>query len=143
MSVPAIVIFPLLRPKSMPHSLSLAILKHPKEVGDVAAVKASSMSSGKVDSSFPGTDFLVPELAVIDRQGRIIRIEAVPATAVRWTYNRRSNTQADAILEVTIPSVAIKPGEGLELGISSELAYVDGERRAAGVSIPVVTNVGR
>lgn len=143
MSVPAVIIFPLLRPKSMPHSLSLAILKHPKGVGDVAAVKALSTSSGKVDSSFPGTEFLVPELAVIDRQGRIIRIEAVPATAVRWTYNRRSNTQADAILEVTIPPVAIKPGEGLELGISSELAYVDGELRAAGVSIPVLTHVGR
>jgi hypothetical protein len=143
MSVPAMIIFALLRPKSIPHSLSLNVIMYPKGVGDVAAVKASSMSSGKVDSSFPGTDFLVPELAVIDRKGRVVRIEAVPATAVRWTYNRRSNTQADAILEVTIPSVDINPGEGLELGISSELAYVDGERRTAGVSIPVVTHAGR
>ena len=79
---------------------------------------------------------MVPELAVIDRQGRVVRIEAVPPAAVRWTYNRRSNTQADAILEVTIPEVDIKPGEGLDLGISSELGYVDGQRRTAGASVP-------
>ena len=143
LAIPSIVIFPLLRPKSTSHSLSLTVIKSAKGVGDVAAVKATSMSSGKVDSSFPGTVFMVPELAVIDRQGRVIRIEAVPPAAVRWTYNRRSNTQADAILEVTIPEVDIKPGEGLELGISSELAYVDGQRRTAGASVPVITNARR
>ena len=37
----------------------------------------------------------------------------------------------------------IKPGEGLELGISSELAYVDGQRRTAGASVPVVAHEGR
>ena len=136
LAIPSIVIFPLLRPKSTSHSLSLTVIKSAKGVGDVAAVKATSMSSGKVDSSFPGTVFMVPELAVIDRQGRVVRIEAVPPAAVRWTYNRRSNTQADAILEVTIPEVDIKPGEGLELGISSELGYVDGQRRT-------VTHQGR
>ena len=140
LAIPSIVIFPLLRPKSTSHSLSLTVIKSAKGVGDVAAVKATSMSSGKVDSSFPGTVFMVPELAVIDRQGRVVRIEAVPPAAVRWTYNRRSNTQADAILEVTIPEVDIKPGEGLELGISSELAYVDGQRRTAGASVPVVAH---
>ena len=143
LAIPSIVIFPLLRPKSTSHSLSLTVIKSAKGVGDVAAVKATSMSSGKVDSSFPGTVFMVPELAVIDRQGRVVRIEAVPPAAVRWTYNRRSNTQADAILEVTIPEVDIKPGEGLELGISSELAYVDGQRRTAGASVPVITNARR
>lgn len=143
LAIPSIVIFPLLRPISTSHSLSLTVIKSAKGVGDVAAVKAISMSSGKVDSSFPGTVFLVPELAVIDRQGRVVRIEAVPPAAVRWTYNRRSNTQADAILEVTIPQVDIKPGEGLELGISSELGYVDGQRRTAGSSVPVITNARR
>jgi hypothetical protein len=43
--------------------------------------------------------------------------------------------QADAILEVTIPQVDIGPGEGLELGVSSELSYVDGHRRTAGASV--------
>jgi hypothetical protein len=143
LAIPSIVIFPLLRPKSTSHSLSLTVIKSAKGVGDVAAVKATSMSSGKVDSSFPGTVFMVPELAVIDRQGRVVRIEAVPPAAVRWTYNRRSNTQADAILEVTIPEVDIKPGEGLELGISSELGYVDGQRRTAGASVPVIAHQGR
>ena len=143
LAIPSIVIFPLLRPKSTSHSLSLTVIKSAKGVGDVAAVKATSMSSGTVDSSFPGTVFMVPELAVIDRQGRVVRIEAVPPAAVRWTYNRRSNTQADAILEVTIPEVEIKPGEGLELGISSELGYVDGQRRTAGASVPVVTQERR
>ena len=143
LAIPSIVIFPLLRPKSTSHCLSLTVIKSAKGVGDVAAVKATSMSSGKIDSSFPGTVFMVPELAVIDRQGRVVRIEAVPPAAVRWTYNRRSNTQADAILEVTIPEVDIKPGEGLELGISSELAYVDGQRRTAGASVPVITNARR
>ena len=143
LAIPSIVIFPLLRPKSTSHSLSLTVIKSAKGVGDVAAVKAISISSGKVDSSFPGTVFLVPELAVIERQGRVVRIEAVPPAAVRWTYNRRSNTQADAILEVTIPQVDIRPGEGLELGISSELAYVDGQRRTAGASVPVITNARR
>ena len=38
------------------------------------------------------------------------------------------NTPADPILEVTIPEVDIEPGEGLELGVSSELTYVDGQR---------------
>jgi hypothetical protein len=74
---------------------------------------------------------------VIDSKGRIIRIVAVPDTAVRWTYNRRSNTEADAILEVTIPSVDLKPNEGLELGLSGSLSYVDGEDRSAGIAIPV------
>ena len=37
----------------------------------------------------------------------------------------------------------IAPGEGLELGISSELGYVDGQRRTAGVSVPVVTQERR
>ena len=143
LAIPSVVIFPLLRPKSTSHSLSLTVIKSAKGIGDVAAVKATSMSSGKVDSSFPGTVFMVPELAVIDRQGRVVRIEAVPPAAVRWTYNRRSNTQADAILEVTIPEVEIKPGEGLELGISSELGYVDGQRRTAGASVPVITNARR
>jgi hypothetical protein len=46
--------------------------------------------------------------------------------------------QADAILEVTIPQVDIGPGEGLELGVSSELSYVDGHRRTAGASVPVI-----
>jgi hypothetical protein len=138
LAIPSIVIFPLLRPKSTSHSLSLTVIKYPKAVGDVAAVKATSMSSGKVDSSFPGTVFLVPELAVIDRKGRVVRIEAVPPEAVRWTYNRRSNTQADAILEVTIPDVDIGLGEGLELGVSSELTYVDGQWRTAGASVPVI-----
>jgi hypothetical protein len=138
LAIPSIVIFPLLRPKSTSHSLSLTVIKYPKGFGDVAAVKATSMSSGKVDSSFPGTVFLVPELAVIDRKGRVVRIEAVTPEAVRWTYNRRSNTQADAILEVTIPEVDIAPGEGLELGVSSELTYVEGQRRTAGASVPVI-----
>jgi hypothetical protein len=40
------------------------------------------------------------------------------------------NTPADPILEVTIPEVDIAPGEGLELGVSSELTYVDGQRAA-------------
>jgi hypothetical protein len=43
--------------------------------------------------------------------------------------------QADAILEGSIPDVDIGPGEGLELGVSSELAYVDGHRRTAGASV--------
>ena len=143
LAIPPIVIFPLMRPQSTSHSLSLTVIKSPKGVGDVAAVKAISMSSGKVDSSFPGTTFLVPELAVIDHKGRVVRIEAVPPAGVRWTYNRRSNTQADAILEVTIPEVDIKPGEGLELGFSSELTYVDGQRRTAGASVPVVAHERR
>jgi hypothetical protein len=137
MAVPVITLFPVLRPRTLPHTLSLAIIKYPKGAGDVAAVKALSSTSGRVDSSFPGTDFLVPELAVIDSKGRIIRIVAVPDTAVRWTYNRRSNTEADAILEVSIPSVDLKPNEGLELGLSGSLSYVDGEDRSAGIAIPV------
>ena len=32
----------------------------------------------------------------------------------------------------------IAPGEGLELGISSELGSIDGQRRTAGASVPVV-----
>ena len=51
------------------------------------------------------------------------------------TDSKGPNTQADAILEVTIPQVDIGPGEGLELGVSSELAYVDGRRRTAGASV--------
>jgi O-antigen ligase len=139
MAVPVAAIFPLLRPKLASHTFSLAIIKHPKGIGDIAAVKAGSTSAGKIDSSFPGTEFLVPELAVIDKKGHVIRVIAVPDTAVSWTYNRRSNTQADAILEVTIPPVDIEPGESLELGVSGTLSYVDGERRTAGVAIPVVT----
>jgi hypothetical protein len=42
---------------------------------------------------------------------------------------------ADPILEVTIPEVDIAPGEGLELGVSSELTYVDGQRLTAGASV--------
>ena len=69
-----------------------------------------------------------------------------PEYSVKFTdpsQFRRANTQADAILEVTIPQVDIKPGEGLELGISSELAYVDGQRRTAGASVPVITKARR
>lgn len=33
--------------------------------------------------------------------------------------------------------------EGLELGISSELGYVDGQRCTAGASVPVVAHQGR
>jgi hypothetical protein len=51
------------------------------------------------------------------------------------TASEGSNTQTDAILEVTIPDVDIAPGEGLELGVSSDLAYVDGQRRTAGASV--------
>jgi hypothetical protein len=51
------------------------------------------------------------------------------------TASKGPNTQADAILEVTIPQVDIGLGEGLELGVSSELAYVDGQRRTAGASV--------
>jgi len=137
--IPALVLYPLLRPMTKSHALTLAIIKHPKGIGDVAAVKATSMTLGRIDSSFPGTDFLVPELAVLDNRGRIVRIETVPSSAVRWTYNRRSNTECDAIIEVTIPDVDLKPGEGLELGISGLLGYVDGERRSAGVAVPVVS----
>jgi len=36
------------------------------------------------------------------------------------TASKGPNTKADAILEVTIPAVDIEPGEGLELGVSSE-----------------------
>jgi hypothetical protein len=36
---------------------------------------------------------------------------------------------------VTIPQVDIGLGEGLELGVSSELAYIDGQRRTAGASV--------
>ena len=53
------------------------------------------------------------------------------------------NTQANAILEVTIPAVDIEPGEGLELGVSSELSYVDGHRRTAGASVPVIAHERR
>jgi hypothetical protein len=140
MAVPAAALFPLLRPKVVAHSLSLAIIKHSKGIGDVVAVKVRSTSDGQLDSSFPGTEFLVPELAVIDQKGRIVRVVTVPGSAVTWTYNRRSNTQADAILEVTIPSVDIKQGESVELGVSAALSYVDGERRTAGVAIPVVSS---
>ena len=59
-------------------------------------------------------------------------------TPLKLSASNGCNTQADAILEVTIPQVEIKPGEGLELGVSSELAYVDGQRRTAGASVPVV-----
>ena len=138
MALPVIALFPVLRPKVRQHTLTLAIIKNPKGVGDIAAVKALSSTGGRVDSSFPGTDFLVPELAVIDSKGRIVRVVSVQDTSVRWTYNRRSNTEADAILEVTIPSVDLKPGEGLELGLSGSLSYVDGEHRSAGIAIPVV-----
>jgi hypothetical protein len=51
------------------------------------------------------------------------------------TASKGPNTQADAILEVTIPELEIGPGEGLELGVSSDLAYVDGQRRTAGASV--------
>jgi len=44
------------------------------------------------------------------------------------TFGGGSNTQANAFLEVTIPVVEIPPGEGMELGGSSELTYVDGQR---------------
>lgn len=142
MSLPVLSLYPLLRPPVMSHTLTLGIVKHPKGFGDVAAVKATSSTRGRIDSSFPGTEFLVPELAVIDDKGRIVRIEAVPSSAVRWTYNRRSNTDADAIIEVTIPSVALQSGQGLELGVSGVLRYVDGERRTAGVSIPVINASG-
>ncbi len=54
------------------------------------------------------------------------------------TASKGPNTQADAILEVTIPAVDIEPGEGLELGVSSELSYVDGHRRTAGASVPEI-----
>jgi hypothetical protein len=47
-----------------------------------------------------------------------------------------SNTQANAILEVTIPEVDIAPGEGLELGVSSELPYVDGPASVAPQELP-------
>ena len=40
---------------------------------------------------------------------------------------------------MTIPPVDIESGESLELGVSSTLSYVDGERRTAGVAIPVAT----
>jgi hypothetical protein len=139
LSVPALVLYPLLRPNVMSHALTLAIIKSPKGIGDVAAVKATSMTGGRMDSSFPGTEFLVPELAILDDKGRIVRIETVPSNAVRWTYNRRSNTDSDAIIEVTIPAVELKSGEGLELGISGMLNYVDGERRTAGAAIPVIS----
>jgi hypothetical protein len=59
------------------------------------------------------------------------------------TALKRSNTQADAILEVSIPDVDIAPGEGLELGVSSHLAYVDGQRRTAGASVPVIAHQRR
>lgn len=136
-SIPAVVLYPLLRPTVKSHALTLTIIKSPKGIGDVAAVKATSVTAGRMDSSFPGTEFLVPELAILDDKGRIVRIETVPSSAVRWTYNRRSNTDSDAIIEVTIPAVELKSGEGLELGISGMLNYVDGERRTAGVAIPV------
>jgi len=138
LSIPALMLYPLLRPKVMSHALTLAIIKSPKGIGDVAAVKATSLTGGRMDSSFPGTEFLVPELAILDDKGRIVRIETVPSNAVRWTYNRRSNTDSDAIIEVTIPAVELKSGEGLELGISGMLSYVDGERRTAGAAIPVI-----
>jgi hypothetical protein len=48
------------------------------------------------------------------------------------------NTQAVAILEVTIPEVDIDLEEGLELGVCSELTYVDGQRRTAGASVHVI-----
>ena len=54
------------------------------------------------------------------------------------TASKGPNMQADAIREVTIPQVDIGLGEGLELGVSSELAYVDGQRRTAGASVPVI-----
>lgn len=138
LTTPALFLFPTLKPKMKAHTLSLTISKYPKGIGDIAAVKAMSTSDGGVDSSFPGTDFLVPELAVTDPKGNIVRVVPVSASFVRWTFNRRTNTDADAILEITVPPVDIKPGEGLELGISGTLTYVDGERRTAGVSIPVV-----
>ena len=40
-------------------------------------------------------------------------------TLLKLSASKGCNTQADAILEVTIPEVDIKPGEGLELGFSS------------------------
>ncbi len=51
------------------------------------------------------------------------------------TASKGPNTQADVILEVTIPEVDIAPGEGLELGVISDLAYVYGRRRTAGASV--------
>ncbi len=39
---------------------------------------------------------------------------------------------------MTIPDVDIGLGEGLELGVSSELTYVDGQWRTAGASVPVI-----
>ncbi len=59
-------------------------------------------------------------------------------TPLKHIASKGANTQSDAILEVTIPEVEIRPGEGLELGISSELAYVNGQRCTAGASVPVV-----
>ncbi len=44
---------------------------------------------------------------------------------------------------MTIPDVDIGPGEGLELGVSSELAYVDGQRRTAGASVPIIAHQRR
>ena len=64
-------------------------------------------------------------------------------TLLKLSASKGCNTQADAIFEVTIPEVDIRPGEGLELGISSELGYVDGQRRTAGASVPVITNARR
>ena len=59
------------------------------------------------------------------------------------TASKGPNTKADAILEVTIPAVDIEPGEGLELGVSSELTYVDGQRLTAGASVPIIEHERR
>ena len=52
------------------------------------------------------------------------------------------NTPADPILEVTIPEVDIAPGEGLELGVSSEQTYVDGPASGALLELPCVQSPG-
>jgi hypothetical protein len=56
-------------------------------------------------------------------------------TPLKHSASKGPNTQADAILEVSIPDVDIGLGEGSELGVSSDLAYVDGQRRTAGASV--------
>lgn len=100
-------------------------------------LKLISSTDGKRDSSFPGGVFSLPELAVIGKNGRIKRVLSIAKDAVLWTYVRRSNTEADALLEFDLPEVAIDPGETLEVGVGAHITYRDGYRCETGIALPI------
>ena len=100
-------------------------------------LKLLSSTDGKTDSSFPGGVFSIPEVAVIGKNGRIKRVLSIAKDAVLWTYVRRSNTEADAVLEFELPEVATDPGETLEVGVAANITYIDGSHCETGISLPI------